>query len=251
MTDDLPIVLLHGSATGSHSWAAVRMGLEARGARALAPDMLGYGRSPTPSEAWQPKDEVSHLRGWLDMQGVGAFHLVTHSLGAFFGLHLRLAVGSRVARLTLIDPVVVSVLRVPGEEDALREGQTLCDRFMRAWPDHGAAACLLVEHWSGAGAWNALGEKGRALVTRLAPRLRLEMTASAADRTTLAEFTSTAVPTLVLVGERTSAAPRSVSRLLAGAFDARTVVVPGAAHMIPLTHPAAVVEAIHADMVAS
>ena len=129
--------------------------------------------------------------------------------------------------------------------------QTLYDRFMRAWPDHGAAACLLVEHWSGAGAWNALGEKGRALVAGLAPRLRLEMTASAADRTTLAELTSTAVPTSVLVGERTSAAPRSVSRLLAGALDARTVVVPGAAHMIPLTHPAAVVEAIHADIVAS
>ena len=251
MTDDLPIVLLHGSATGSHSWAAVRTGLEAHGAMVVVPDMLGYGRSPTPSEAWQLKDEVAHLRGLLDMQGVGAFHLVTHSIGAFFGLHLRLAIGSRVARLTLVDPVVVSVLRVPGEEDALREVQTLCDQFMRALPDHDAAACLLVEHWSGAGAWNALGEKGRALVTRLAPRLRLEMTVSAADRTTLAELTSSAVPTSVLVGERTSAAPRSVSRLLAGAFDARSVVVPGAAHMIPLTHPAAVVEAIHADMVAS
>jgi pimeloyl-ACP methyl ester carboxylesterase len=248
MTNDLPIVLLHGSATGSHSWGAVRTGLEARGARVLAPDMLGYGRSPAPSEAWQPKDEVAHLRGWLDMQGVGAFHLVTHSIGAFFGLHLRLAVGPRVARLTLVDPVVVSVLRVPGEEDALREVQTLCDQFMRALPDHDTAARLLVEHWSGAGAWNAMGEKGRALVAGLVPRLRLEMTASAADRTTLAELTSTAVPTLVLVGERTSAAPRSVSRLIAGAFDARMVVVPGAAHMIPLTHPAAVVEAIHADM---
>ncbi|MEX3959081.1 alpha/beta fold hydrolase [Trinickia sp. EG282A] len=251
MTADLPIVLLHGSATGSHSWAAVRTSLEAHGARVLAPDMLGYGRSPTPSEAWQLKDEVAHLRGWLDMQGAGAFHLVTHSVGAFFGLHLRLAVVSRVARLTLVDPVVVSVLRVPGEEDALREVQTLCDRFMRVFPDHNAAACLLVEHWSGTGAWSALGEKGRALVAGLAPRLQLEMTASAADRTTLVELTSTAVPTSVLVGERTSTAPRSVSRLLAGAFDARTIVVPGAAHMIPLTHPAAVVEAIRADMVAS
>jgi pimeloyl-ACP methyl ester carboxylesterase len=251
MTDGLPIVLLHGSATGSYSWAAVRTGLEAHGATVLVPDMLGYGRSPTPSEAWQPQDEVAHLRGWLDMQGVGAFHLVAHSLGTFFGLHMRLALVPRVARLTLIDPVVVSVLRAPGEEDALREMQTLYDRFMRALPDHGAAACLFVEHWSGAGAWNALGEKARALVSRLAPRLQVELTASESDRTTLAELTSTPVPTSVLVGERTLVAPRSVSRLLAAAFDARTIVVPGAAHMIPLTHPAAVVEAIHADMVAS
>ncbi|MVT55230.1 alpha/beta fold hydrolase [Bradyrhizobium yuanmingense] len=251
MTNDLPIVLLHGSLTGSYSWTAVRTGLEAHGARVLAPDMLGYGQSPTPSEAWQLKDEVAYLRGWLDMQDVGAFHLVAHSIGAFFGLHLRLAVGSRVGRLTLVEPVIISVLRVPGEEDALREPVTLCERFMRAWPDHDAAAAVLVEHWSGAGAWNALGKKGRAVVAGLAPRLRLEILASAADRTTLAEFTSTAVPTSVLVGERTSAAPRSASRLLAEAFDARTVVVPGAAHMIPLTHPAAIVEAIHADMVES
>jgi hypothetical protein len=27
MTDELPIVLLHGSATGSYSWAAVRLGV--------------------------------------------------------------------------------------------------------------------------------------------------------------------------------------------------------------------------------
>jgi pimeloyl-ACP methyl ester carboxylesterase len=54
MTDELPIVLLHGSATGSYSWAAVRTGLEAHGAMVVVPDMLGYGRSPTPSEAWQP-----------------------------------------------------------------------------------------------------------------------------------------------------------------------------------------------------
>ena len=73
MTDDLPIVLLHGSASGSHSWAAVRKGLEAHGASVLAPDMLGYGRSPTPRGAWQLKDEVAHLRDWLDMQGIGAF----------------------------------------------------------------------------------------------------------------------------------------------------------------------------------
>jgi hypothetical protein len=27
MTDELPIALLHGSATGSYSWAAVRIGV--------------------------------------------------------------------------------------------------------------------------------------------------------------------------------------------------------------------------------
>ena len=112
------------------------------------------------------------------MQGIGVFHLVTHSLGAFFGLHLRLAVGSRVARLTLIDPVVVSVLRVPQEEDALRETQTLDDRFMCASPDHGAAARLSAEHWSVRRRVDALSEKGRTLVCTA----RTAATCSSPDR---------------------------------------------------------------------
>jgi pimeloyl-ACP methyl ester carboxylesterase len=64
MTDELSIVLLHGSATGSYSWAAVRSGLEAYGATVLAPDMLGYGRSPTPwpSEGDADRPELQQAR---------------------------------------------------------------------------------------------------------------------------------------------------------------------------------------------
>jgi len=35
-----------------------------------------------------------------------------------------------------------------------------------------------------------------------------------------------------------------VARLLGHAFEATTIVVPGAAHMIPMTHPQAVVDAV-------
>ena len=39
-------------------------------------------------------------------------------------------------------------------------------------------------------------------------------------------------------------APCAVARLLSPALHATTVVVSGAAHMIPMTHPEAVVDAI-------
>jgi len=55
MTDDLPIVLLHGSATGSYSWAAVRMGLEAHGSMVAAPDMLGYRLADDVAQWLHPK----------------------------------------------------------------------------------------------------------------------------------------------------------------------------------------------------
>jgi pimeloyl-ACP methyl ester carboxylesterase len=54
----------------------------------------------------------------------------------------------------------------------------------------------------------------------------------------------------VALGERTLFAPRAVAPQLAPALEATTVVVPGAAHMIPLTHPQAVVDAVRREMVA-
>jgi len=244
MPTRLPIVLLHGSANGSYSWGAVREALAAQDATVWAPDMLGYGRSPAPGRGWTVREEVAHLRGWLDQHGVGPFHLVAHSLGAFFGLHLRLALGARVSRLTLVDPVLVSLLRVPGEEEALAEMDALFQRFMRAMPGHAAAARVFVEHWSGAGAWSTLGNRARALITNLAPRLKAEMAACEADPTRVEELAVDPVPTTILVGEGTLLAPRAVSRILGQAFDSEAIVVAGARHMIPLTHPAAIVSAL-------
>jgi hypothetical protein len=43
----------------------------------------------------------------------------------------------------------------------------------------------------------------------------------------------------MLIDENTLLAPRAVARALAPAFRATTVVIPGAAHMIPMTHPQA------------
>ncbi len=259
MTDT--IVLLHGGATGSSSWNPVARSLVSSGASVLAPDMLGYGESPAPSGSYAIAEEVAHLTGLLGLQpyscnGIvyavgfgGTFHLVTHSLGSLIGLHLRRALGARVRRMTLVDPVVVSVLRECGEDDAYAEMEEQYQRFMSLSAHHEAAAHYFVDHWSGAGAWDAMGKRGRAKVTSLVPKLRLEMTATRSDTATLAWLTESPPPTTILVGERTLLAPRAAARLLGAALRATTVVAPGAAHMIPITHPEAVVDALRREVV--
>ena len=255
------IVLLHGGATGSSSWNPVARSLAASGASVFAPDMLGYGASPAPTGSYAIAEEVAHLIRGLGLQprscnGMiyavgfgGTFHLVTHSLGSLIGLHLRRALGARVARMTLVDPVLVSVLREYGEDDAYAEMEEQYQRFMSLSADH-EAAHFFVDHWSGAGAWPSMGSRGRAMVTSLVPTLRLEMTAAQSDRAKLAWLAESPPPTTILVGERTLLAPRAAARLLGAALRATTVVVPGAAHMIPITHPEAVVDAVRRDGVA-
>jgi pimeloyl-ACP methyl ester carboxylesterase len=240
-----PIVLLHGSANGSFSYRAIKSALTQAGKTVFAPDLIGYGDAPKASPNYGIREEVGHLANFLEERSVREFHLVAHSLGAMIGLHLARALRGRVTRLTLIDPVVVSVLRAPGEETALAEMEAQYGRFMDALPDNERAACAFVEHWSGAGTWDAIGQKAHAVLASLAPKIRLEMISARTDLTDLAALTEFRPHvTTVMVGEKTLVAPRATARLFAGALGGKTVIVPGAAHMIPLTHPTAVVDAV-------
>ncbi|MDC0713852.1 alpha/beta hydrolase [Stigmatella sp. ncwal1] len=243
MKEDSVIVLLHGSANGSYSWGRVRNALTSAGKTVFAPDMLGYGPSRPPGPAYGIEEEVAHLKQVLEGQGIGRFHLVTHSLGSMFGLHLRRALGERVTRLTLIDPVVVSVLREQGEEAGYAEMESQYQAFMGE-AEPASAARFFVEHWSGRGTWNAMGDRARAVIVSLVPKLRLEMQVTRADPTGLAFFAEAPPPAEILIGEKTLVAPQATARQLARVFHAAPVVVPGAAHMIPLTHPEAVVGAV-------
>ena len=206
--------------------------------------MLGYGASPAPTGSYGIPDEVSHLTDLLDRRGIGTFHLVAHSLGAMIGLHLRRALDARVTRMTLIEPVVVSVLRETGEDTAYREMEGQYQGFMDLVPDPETAARFFVGHWSGSAAWSAMGAHGRAVVTSLVPKLRQEMIAARSDCTALAWLAEAPPPTTIVIGEKTLLAPRATACRLGSALAARIVEVPGAAHMIPLTHPQTVVDTV-------
>ena len=245
---DNVIVLLHGSANGSYSWRQVKNALRSQGLDVFAPDMLGYGKAPAPSDTYSIQEEVAHLQGELDLRGIASMHLVAHSLGSMLGLHLRRALGARVVKMTLIDPVVVSVLREQREEAGYAEMEAQYQRFMNSLPDQTNAARAFVEHWSGKGVWGSIGERARSVITSLVPKIRLEMIAARSDCTGLADFAESPPPTTILVGEKTLAAPFATARQLAPAFRAATLVVLGAAHMIPLTHPAAVIDVVRSEV---
>jgi pimeloyl-ACP methyl ester carboxylesterase len=244
MSDGEVIVLLHGSANGSYSWGAVARALARSGATVIAPDMLGYGTAPPPSASWTIDEESTHLERAVARYAHRDLHLVAHSLGTMFALHLLPRLKDRVTRLTLIDPVMVSVLRQTGEIEAGDEMEAQYQRFMGLLPDEAAAARAFVEHWSGSGSWSWIGNKARAVITALVPKVRLEIIAARSDTTPLETLLHAPPPTTILVGERTRLAPRAVARQLARATAADTIVVAGAGHMIPLTHPEAVVAAL-------
>src|SRR5215475_14228443 len=94
------------------------------------------------------------------------------------------------------------------------------------------------------GEWGSIGERASSVITSLVPKIRLEMIAARSDSTGLADFAESPPLRTILVGEKTLAALFATARQLAPAFRSATLVVLGAAHMIPLTHAAAVVDAV-------
>jgi haloalkane dehalogenase len=100
-----PVLLLHGEPTWSFLWRRVVPRLVAAGRRAVAPDLLGFGRSDKPTDVgWYTYDRhvesVTRLVRELDL---GGLTLVVHDWGGPIGLRIAVENEERVDRLVILD----------------------------------------------------------------------------------------------------------------------------------------------------
>jgi haloalkane dehalogenase len=87
------VVLLHGEPTWSYLWRQVVLALVAAGHRAVAPDLIGFGRSDKPArpEDYSYERHVGWVRAFLDAlraEGAGRITLVCHDWGGLIGLRI-------------------------------------------------------------------------------------------------------------------------------------------------------------------
>jgi lipase len=236
-----PALLLHCALAHSGAFAGVMDRLADRLAmRAL--DQPGHGlteRDPGRGEQAQAADNARAL-----LVETGPAHLVGHSFGGTVALRLAIEDPDLVRSLTLIEPVLFGLmadagLRAYAEEVAAQQ------------PFHRAAA---------AGDWNAagrafLGRWGAEPLDRLPARqaeyirARLPLIVASepelfdhpARRVRLSDLPAVACPVLLVEGADSPPAVAAILDVIAGAIPrARRVVVPGAGHMLPITHPEAV-----------
>ena len=95
------VLLLHGQPTWSFLYRHVIAGLVARGMRAVAPDLVGFGRSDKPLEraAHTVAAHVGWLREFVDVAGLAGFTLVVQDWGGPLGLALLNTAPERVLRV--------------------------------------------------------------------------------------------------------------------------------------------------------
>ena len=81
-----PIVFLHGNPTSSYLWRNVIPHV-APFARAVAPDLIGMGRSEKPNIAYRFFDHVRYVDGFIEALGLENVTLVIHDWGSALGFH--------------------------------------------------------------------------------------------------------------------------------------------------------------------
>ncbi|MGH3009998.1 MAG: haloalkane dehalogenase [Gaiellaceae bacterium] len=114
--DGAPVLLLHGEPTWSFLWRHVVPEVVAAGRRAIAPDLIGFGRSDKPTEQdWYSYDRhveaVTRLVIELDLRDLA---VVVHDWGGLIGLRVAVENPERVERLVILDTGVWSG-RAPSE----------------------------------------------------------------------------------------------------------------------------------------
>ncbi|WP_344424617.1 alpha/beta hydrolase [Amycolatopsis minnesotensis] len=241
---DLPLVLLHAFPLDSRMWNDIREPLSQR-ARLITPDQRGLGRTPLPVTSREPSldDAARDLVALLDKLELEQVVLGGCSMGGYVALALLRLAPERVGGLVLID-TKASADKPEAAENRHALAKRADDEGIEGWLAGQLLPNLLAE--STLGSRPDIAETVRDLVeSQPAPGIAWAARAMAARPDSAGLLPGADVPALVLVGEHDTLTPYAEASAMAEALPrAELVTVPGAGHLTPLEHPAAVSGAI-------
>jgi haloalkane dehalogenase len=81
-----PVLFLHGNPTSSYLWRNILPYLSGK-ARAIAPDLIGMGKSDKPESPYRFFDHYRYLEGFIEALGLERITLVIHDWGSGLGFH--------------------------------------------------------------------------------------------------------------------------------------------------------------------
>lgn len=235
------IVLAHGVGMTREIWTPQAARL-ARSFKVVTYDLLGHGDSDLPAEQATLQTYADQLRTLLGHLGIAAANVVGHSMGALVALEFALAHPARTLRVAALNAVFQ---RTPEQRAAVESraadlkagsptetvGPTLQRWFGNPVPPELHDAAALTERLL-----RAANPVGYARTYQLFAR---------SDRVHTERLPGLAVPALFLTGEDDSNSSPSMSMAMARLVpNARVQVIPGARHMMNVTHPQQVTEAL-------
>ena len=127
-TSAAPVLLMHGEPSWSFLYRKVIAQLTAKGHRAIAPDLVGFGRSDKPSEgvSYTYERHVRWMSDWMTSLALKNITLFCQDWGGLIGLRLVAAFPDRFARVVVANTgLPVGVGFSPAFEQWLNFSQTV------------------------------------------------------------------------------------------------------------------------------
>jgi haloalkane dehalogenase len=100
-----PILFLHGNPTSSYLWRNIIPYLS-DGARCIAPDLIGMGKSDKPDIPYRFFDHARYLDGFIEGMGLRNITLVVHDWGSGLGFHYAARNEGNVAGIAFMEAIV-------------------------------------------------------------------------------------------------------------------------------------------------
>jgi pimeloyl-ACP methyl ester carboxylesterase len=233
------VVMIHGAGFDHSTWALHSRWFAHHGYSVLAPDLPGHGRS-----GGKALPTISDMADWtadlLDAAKAPKAKLVGHSMGSLIALETAARHPAKVSGLSLIGTAAT---------------MTVGPDLLKAAEANDPAAIDMVSIWGlgfkaelggslAPGMWMHSGAQ-RVLQQCRPGVLFNDLAACNAYQNALTAAAGVAVPTTVIVGERDMMTPAKAGKALAAAVpNARTVVLPGAGHMMMAERPDELLEAL-------
>jgi len=226
------VVFLHGAGFDHSTWALHSRWFAHHGFSVLAPDLPGHGRS-----SGKPLPTIADMADWtaslLDAAGASKARLIGHSMGSLIALETAARHPDKVSGLGLIGTAAT---------------MTVGPDLLKAAETNDPAAIDMVSIWGlgfkaelggslAPGLWMHQGAER--VLQRCAPGvLYNDLAACNSYQNALAAAAQIKVPVTLILGERDMMTPAKAGKTLAAAIpNARTVVLPGAGHMMMVEQP--------------
>ena len=231
---DRPALALHCMMGSAGYWGPIARRLGGR-VDLVGFDMPGHGRSgPWMEQPDGPDFHTAVTRiaaSFIDRP----VDLIGHSMGATVALRIAVAAPEAIRSLTLVEPVLFAAAPDAGQKarDHVIAGFLSQDR-----PEDAARA--FIDVW-GAEPFDALPLAARETMTRQIPLIAATDDTLSGDRADILRdggLEAIDAPVLIIAGEQSPLVIHGIAEALAKRLpDVGRALVPGAGHMLPLTHP--------------
>ncbi|MDU8928556.1 haloalkane dehalogenase [Alisedimentitalea sp. MJ-SS2] len=132
--DAAPVLMMHGEPSWSYLYRHMIPIFTAGGHRAVAPDLIGFGRSDKPTERsdYTYQRHVDWMAGWLEQVDLQGITLVCQDWGGLIGLRLLAQMPDRFAR------VVVANTALPTGDQPMSDAFLAWREYSQTVPDFNA-----------------------------------------------------------------------------------------------------------------